>query len=105
MYLNYLAMLLFTPQLMMLSMVLLNHSAKAGLKNGRKNVKFKIIEFGTSNVELLAHIVDQSGKNHSWVSFFNGELYNKNVKKKALQPLIKAELKVMDLQFEGKNHH
>ena len=70
-----------------------------------KNVKFKITEFGTSKVELLAHIVDQSGKNHGWVSFFNGDLYNKNVKKKALQPLIKAELKVMDLQFEGKNHH
>ena len=71
-------------------------------KMADKNVKFKITEFGTSKVELLAHIVDQSGKNHGWVSFFNGDLYNKNVKKKALQPLIKAELKVMDLQFEGK---
>ena len=71
-------------------------------KMADKNVKFKITEFGTSKVELLAHIVDQSGKNHGWVSFFNGDLYNKNVKKKALKPLIKAELKVMDLQFEGK---
>ena len=71
-------------------------------KMADKNVKFKITEFGTSKVELLAHIVDQSGKNHGWVSFFNGDLYNINVKKKALQPLIKAELKVMDLQFEGK---
>ena len=53
-------------------------------------------------MKLLAHLVDQSGKNHGCVSFFNGDLYNKNVKKKALQPLIKAELKVMDLQFEGK---
>ncbi|WP_338200728.1 hypothetical protein [Lactobacillus rizhaonensis] len=56
-------------------------------------------------MKLLAHLVDQSGKNHGCVSFFNGDFYNKNVKKKALQPLIKAELKVMDLQFEGKNHH
>lgn len=71
-------------------------------KMADKNVKFKIAEFGTSKVELLAHIVDQSGKNQGWVSFFNGDIYNKNVKKKALQPLIKAELKVMDLQFEGK---
>ena len=71
-------------------------------KMADKNVKFKITEFGTSKVELLAHIVDQSGKNHGWVSFFNGDLYNINVKKKVLQPLIKAELIVMNLQFEGK---
>ena len=36
-----------------------------------KNIKFKIIEFGTSRVELVAHIVDQSGKNQGWVNFFN----------------------------------
>ena len=51
---------------------------------------------------MVAHIVDQSGKNQGWVDFFNSDLYNINVKKKALQPLTKAELKVMDSQFEGK---
>ena len=71
-------------------------------KMADKNIKFKITEFVTSRVELVAHIVDQSGKNQGWVNFFNGDLYNINVKKKALQPLTKAELKVMNLQFEGK---
>ena len=71
-------------------------------KMADKNIKFKITEFGTGRVELVAHIVDQSGRNQGWVTFFNGDLYNINVKKKALQPLIKAELKVMDSQFEGK---
>ncbi|KJY56279.1 hypothetical protein [Lactobacillus melliventris] len=51
---------------------------------------------------MVAHIVDQSGKNQGWVDFFNSDLYNINVKKKALQPLTKAELKVMNLPFEGK---
>ena len=71
-------------------------------KMADKNIKFKITEFGTGRVELVAHIVDQSGKNQGWVTFFNGDLYNIYAKRKALQPLIKAELKVMNSQFEGK---
>ena len=38
-------------------------------KTADKNVKFKITEFGSSKVELLAHIVDQSGKITAGLAF------------------------------------
>ncbi|WLS85051.1 hypothetical protein [Lactobacillus apis] len=71
-------------------------------KMAEKKTKFKITEFGLGKVEIMGHLVDQSGKQQGWISLVNGNFYHVDAKKKALKKLIKAETKAMDQKSDGK---
>lgn len=62
-----------------------------------KNVHFKITEAITPKNGAIVHIVDKTGKIQGWVSPIS-DIYNINSKRKSLRPLVKAELKAMNLQ-------
>lgn len=62
-----------------------------------KNVHFKITEAMTPKNGAIVHIVDKTGKIQGWVSPIS-DIYNINSKRKSLRPLVKAELKAMNLQ-------
>lgn len=76
------------------------YSKKVVKKLIDKKVRFKVTEYGTAKAALVAHIIDKSGKNQGWVSLESDNIYNINAKKKSLKPLVKAEMKVMNLVFE-----
>lgn len=73
------------------------YSKKVVKKLIAQKVRFKVTEYGTAKTAIAAHIVDKSGKNQGWVSLDSNNIYNINAIKKALKPLVKAEMKVMDL--------
>lgn len=58
-------------------------------------VLFKVDRVSSLRNGVQVHLVDQTGQYKGWVNIVS-DLFNINSEKKSLQPLIKAELKVMD---------
>lgn len=80
-----------------------NTAAKGGKSYSRKVLKklvknhtlFKVRKLTTIKNSISVDLISKDGKYKGYTNYVNG-IYNKNLFNKDLQPLINAELKVMD---------